>query len=119
MGTVEPVKIKHVFTELLTVAAGASGELEVTVAPPGKRLKLIETVIHFPAGTEGQLQIQVRHGAMPVIPDTGYVQGDDTTYRFDKQWIYDAGSPVKIYYNNLDSTYSKSVYIAITVEEES
>ena len=118
MSSGETRGLKHVFTAFLTVAAGSSGELEIAVAPAGKRLRLKKTVIHFPAGTEGQLQVQVRYGAMPVIPDTGYVQGDDQTYTFEKEWVYEAGSPIKIYYNNLDSTYSKSVYVAVTVEEE-
>jgi len=111
-------KPRHVFTAVITAAAGASAELDLVRAPPGKRLRLKKTLVHFPSGTGNMLQVQIRYGSMAVIPDEGYIQGDDSRYEFDKEWVYESGSCVKVFYKNLDAVNAKTFDIAITMEEE-
>ena len=111
------MRIRHTYPLQLTVAPNSSGTIDVAVAPPGKKLQLARTVVVFPAGTEGELQIQILYGNMPVIPDSGFITGDDVKLEFNIQVIYDAGTPVRIYYRNLNANYSKTAYIYLEVVE--
>jgi len=101
----------------ISAPAGESGTVTIVVAPAGKKLVLKETVVHFPAGTEGKLQVQVRYGDMPIIPDSGYITGDDCMFTSKREWEFEAGTPITIYYENTDPSYAKDCYVQITVEE--
>ena len=102
----------------LTVAAGTSGTHDIAVAPQGRKLILRKVTIAFPSGSEGYLGIAVKYGARNVIPDSGYITGDDQKFVFEKTWTYEAGSPVKIAYVNNDSTYSQTAFIIVELEME-
>ena len=102
----------------LTVAAGASGTHDIAIAPEGRKLILRKVTIAFPSGSEGYLGIAVRYGARNIIPDSGYITGDDQKFEFEKTWTYEAGSPVKIAYVNNDSTYSHTAFIIVELELE-
>ena len=102
----------------LTVAAGASGTHDIAVAPEGRKLILRKVTISFPSGCEGYLGVAVRYGARNIIPDSGYITGDDEKFVFEKTWVYETGSPVKIAYRNEDSSYSHTVFIVVELEME-
>ncbi|RLE42306.1 hypothetical protein DRJ16_05010 [Candidatus Woesearchaeota archaeon] len=102
----------------LTVAAGTSGTHDIAVAPEGRKLVLRKVTIAFPSGSEGYLGIAVKYGARNIIPDSGYITGDDQKFEFTKTWTYEAGSPVKIAYNNTDSSYSHTAFIIVELEME-
>ena len=102
----------------LTVAAGTSGTHDIAVAPEGRKLILKKTIIIFPSGSEGYLGVAVKYGVKNIIPDSGYITGDDCKYEFTKEWEYEAGSAVTIAYNNTDTTYSHTVFIVVELEME-
>ena len=104
------------FTMKLTVSPGDSGIYDLSLAPKGRKLKLKRTQVYFPAGTEGELEIAIKYGNMTIIPDSGVLTGDDMTYTSLKEFEFDSGSPLRIYYNNTNATYSKTCYLAFTFE---
>jgi len=104
------------FTLKLEVGAGESGVYDLSLAPAGRKLKLKRTQVFFPAGSEGKLQIVIKYGEMSIIPDSGYFAGDDMTFTSLKEFEFDSGSPLRIWYNNTDATYSKTCYLAFTFE---
>ncbi|MHC1600509.1 MAG: hypothetical protein ACXQS5_06805 [Candidatus Methanospirareceae archaeon] len=104
------------FTLKLTVSPGDSGTYDLTLVPKGRKLTLKRTQVYFPVGTEGELEIKILYGNMTIIPDSGVLTGDDMTYTSLKEFEFDSGSPVRIWYRNTNATYSKTCYLSFTFE---
>ncbi len=100
----------------ISAAAGASGEKRVSVDPPGRPLRLVQTKITFPAGTEGKLRVRMRYGNMPIVPENGWATGDDSEFVSAKTWFFDAGTAPIVEYMNDDSTNAKTAYVTLTYE---
>ena len=101
---------------VIEATGGASGKKTFSVDPPGRELTLKKTIIHFPAGTEGKLKVRILYGNMPIIPENGYAQGDDSEFISTKTWKFDAGTPLAVEYVNEDATNTKIAYVTITYE---
>jgi len=80
---------------VIEAAGGASGKKTFSVDPPGRELM---------------------YGNMPIIPENGYAQGDDSEFISTKTWKFDAGTPLAVEYVNEDATNTKIAYVTITYE---
>ncbi|MCD6434018.1 MAG: hypothetical protein J7L14_00195 [Candidatus Diapherotrites archaeon] len=86
--------------------------------PQGRPLKLKKVRVHFPAGTKGLLKIRFLYGNTAIIPEKGWITGDDNTFEAEEEFTFDAGSPITIEYLNEDTTDQKVAYYEIVYEVE-
>ncbi|MHC1623678.1 MAG: hypothetical protein ACXQTR_03715 [Candidatus Methanospirareceae archaeon] len=103
---------------VIEAAAGASGRKNFSVDPAGRPLRLKKARIYFPAGTEGKLKVRIMYGNMAIIPENGYARGDNSEFVSEKEWLFDAGTPLAVEYVNEDTTNAKVAYVTITYEVE-
>jgi len=92
---------------------GAKGFKTIHKVQAGKIFHIKRIEVFFPTGTEDELEISFWYGNLQVFPNEGVLKGDSIKY--DKQvdlWYY-SGDPVKVYYNNLNTTYKRVCDIVI------
>jgi len=101
---------------VIEAAAGASGKEFISVEPAGRPLRLKKTRIYFPAGTEGKLKVRIVYGNMAIVPVSGWASGDNSEFVSERNWVFDAGTPLAVEFVNEDTTNAKTAYVTITYE---
>ena len=84
--------------------------LTVTAA---KKLTVKRVHVHFPAGSQYYLQIALLRGAEQVLPDDGYIVGDDNVYVVNCSLEYLSGEDVKVRYSNTDAANDHRCFILV------
>jgi len=106
-------EINYVYGQIVTAGAGASGEHSLLTVTAAKKLTIKRVHIHFPAGSQYYLQIAFLRGAEQVLPNDGYLVGDDSVMTVECSLEYLSGEDVKIHYNNNDSANGHSCFILV------
>ena len=106
-------EINYSYGHTVTAPAGSSGEYSLLTVTAAKRLVVKRVTVHFPAGSGYYLQIAILRGAEQVIPDGGYLVGDDSTIVVEREQEFLSGEEVKVYYNNTDAANEHSCFILI------
>jgi len=91
----------------LEAPAAKAGEVEVFRAPNGKMFTLEQLEIRFPAGTAGDLRVQILYGQLRMIPYEGSYSGDGTKFVERVQVRYWSGDPIRVWYQNVHATDTK------------
>jgi len=64
------------------------------------------------------LKVRIVYGNMALIPGNGWASGDNSEFVSEKEWKFDAGTPLAVEYVNEDATNAKVAYVTITYEVE-
>jgi len=97
---------------------GAKGFKTIHTVEAGCILHLKKVEIAFPTGTADELEISFYYGNMKVLPKQGVFTGDAVKYEKQVDLRYFSGDPVRVYYRNLNATYSRVCDIVISGELE-
>jgi len=84
--------------------------------PRGHPLRLKKVKVHFPSGTQGLLKVRFLYGNTAIVPEKGWITGDNSTFEAEEEFTFDAGSPVTIEYINEDTADKKVAYYEIVYE---
>ena len=84
--------------------------------PQGHPLRLKKVKVHFPTGTQGLLKVRFLYGNTAIVPESGWITGDNYTFETEEEYEFDAGSPVTIEYINEDTADKKVAYYEIVYE---
>jgi len=106
-------EINYSYGHTVAATAGASGEYTLLTVTAAKKLKIKRVTVHFPAGSQYYLQIALLRGAEQVVPDGGYIVGDDNQITIECDKEYQSGEDVKVWYNNTDAANDHSCYVLI------
>jgi len=91
----------------LEAPPATKGEVSVWEVPGAQQFLLEEFEIRFPAGTAGDLRVEVLYGELRVIPYRGAYSGDGTRFVERVRVRYYAGDPIRIRYENVHATDTK------------
>jgi len=97
----------------LVVGPGLKGETTIYTVPAGAILYITKVIVHFPAGVAGELYIALKYGNLKVYPATDYVNGDDVTLEDDVELYYYSGDPIRLWYENVNTTEPRSCDIKL------
>jgi len=97
----------------VTAPAGSSDEYSLLTVPSTKQFRMFKVKVHFPSGSGYYLQIAVMRGSEQVVPDAGYIVGDNNMVEIDCNKVFIGGQDVKIWYNNTDSANAHTCYVLV------
>lgn len=103
----EKVSISHA----LTAAAGAEGDVVLYTVPAARVFTNKLTMIFFPIGDYGELEISFYYGNEKVMPKTGVYTGDGNIIDDDTDAKWYSGSEIRLHYKNNNSTETRVAYI--------
>ena len=106
-------EINWSYGETDTVSANTTDEDNIVQVTSTKKLTLKRVTVHFPSGVNYQLRLQVFRGADQVVPDSGYLTGDDSVVVVECNVTFIGGEYIKLKRTNTDTTNSHSYYILL------
>jgi len=110
---------REVFQQAYIYASvGASGFTELYRIEPGRRFRLRRLTINFPSGTGYTLRIVIYDGNIPVIPESGFIVGDDEKIVIETDKEFTPGSTIRVFYHNTDGAYPHAATVNIEGVEE-
>ena len=101
-----------------TVAAATSQKVSIYKVGPAEKFTLKKVRIHFPTGTEHKLKVAVMYGMRTVVPEQGYFQGDGVVLEAETDFVYEPGSTIDVYMENMDTSSSHTFTIILVGEVE-
>ncbi len=109
---------KVTVSKRIEVSPNTVTEQIIYTVTPGKTLKLTKIHIYFPVGTNGELKAQILRGAEIVVPEEGFVVGDDQIFSFDTNILYGSEEQVKALLQNTNTVEARETQIILEGEEE-
>ena len=107
---------KHSVAYKLTAAAGSSDVVTLFTVTSARRFMLQKVTVHFPAGSNYQLEVKLLRGNEAVAPREGVLVGDDSLIVVESDAIYEGGQPVLLYYKNSDTANPHEAFILVEGE---
>lgn len=109
-----PTVTPQILAYAAEVAAGTKAEIEIDVPTPGKYFRIYRILLHFPVGTEYNLQVKIRYGALTIVPRKGTITGDDSWFDLDVSWFYSRSGDVVIEVENVGaSSHKLAAYVYV------
>jgi len=104
--------------DLLTVSAGASGEVAIYEVPGGRELRVTQLKLVSDASITTPVEISLLRGIRVQAPDDGVFHACTTQLqvKLDQRW--GTGERVTVRYKNLDTTTERKVRITLEGELE-
>jgi len=106
-------EINFSYGHIVTAGAGSSGEVSLLTVTAAKKLTVKQVKVHFPAGSQYYLQVALLRGAEQVVPNGGYIVGDDNVITVECNQEYLSGEDVKVWYSNTDAANPHSCYVLV------
>ena len=107
---------KYSIAYVVNAAAGAEGDFTAATIVAGRKFKLEEVTFVFPSGSGFQLQLYVKRGEEKVVPNEGYVVGDNSTITIECEVEFESESSVVVHYKNTDSANAHSALVVFEGE---
>jgi len=107
---------KYSIAHVVEAAAGAEGDSTAAKIIAGRKLKLKKVTFVFPSGSGFQLQLYVKRGEERVVPNEGYVVGDNSVVTIECDVEYEGESSIVVHYKNADTANPKSALIILEGE---
>jgi len=105
-----------IYCKTITAAAGGAAATPVDADLPVTDGLIYQFELYFPPGSSGLLSVRVADGGFPVWPSEPgeWFYGDNTLISFpDRYYIASPDHKFKVWYYNLDDTYSHKFTIRI------
>ena len=106
-------EINFSYGHTVTADAGSSGEASLLTVTAAKKLTVKRVKVHFPAGSQYQLQVALLRGAEQAVPNGGYIAGDDNVIIVECSQEYLSGEDVKVWYNNVDAANPHGCFVLV------
>ena len=107
---------KYSIAHVVNAAAGAEGDSTAATIVAGRKFKLEKVTFVFPSGSGFQLQLYVKRGEEKVVPNEGYVVGDNSTITIECEVEFESESSVVVHYKNADSANAHSALVVLEGE---
>ena len=106
--------IQHLVFRMPTSSLNAISETEEAPLTG----KITRALIHFPAGCNALVEVEVWHKRKKILPSTRYgVVLDNTTQPFELDEEINIGDAIEVITKNHDNTYDHTIVVIVEVRE--
>jgi len=98
---------------VITRAASTTTRETIYIVPGGQKLRVTKLIVHFPSGSNFELEIALYRGEFQAVPRSGTIRGDDAVIEVTSKYDFDSDSNVRIYGKNNSATTTHQALVTV------